>query len=137
MKKQKLFIPLLALTALLSGCNFESFDKRCQREAEEYTEQQCPRRLDPCTILDSMRYDTDSRTLQYYYTLEGMLDSANVLTDQIVAGFRKQLKQDIINSVQLRKYKEEGINFEYIYLSRSTGKTYMKLNFTPKEYESK
>lgn len=130
-------MPLLAAALLLSGCNFESFDKRCQREAKEYTEQQCPRRLDPCTILDSMKYDINTRTLQYFYTLEGMLDSTNVLTDQVVAGFRKQLKDDIINSVQLRKYKEEGINFDYIYLSRSTGKTALKLKFTPKDYKTK
>lgn len=137
MKKLNLFIPLLSLTALLSSCNFESFDKRCQREAEEYTEQQCPRRLDPCTILDSMKYDTKTRTMAYYYTLEGMLDTTDVLTDEVAANFRKQLKQDIINSVQLRKYKEEGINFDYIYLSRSTGKTTLKLNFTPKDYQTK
>lgn len=137
MKKQKLFIPLLALTALLSACNFESFDKRCQREAEEYTEQQCPRRLDPCTVLDSMKYDLNTRTLQYYYTLEGFLDSTNVLTDQVVADFRKQLKNDLTNSVQLRKYKEEGINFDYIYLSKSTGETALKLKFTPKDYQIK
>lgn len=130
-------MPLLATALLLSGCNFESFDKRCQREAKEYTEQQCPRRLDPCTVLDSMKYDINTRTLQYFYTLEGMLDSTNVLTDQVVAGFRKQLKDDIINSVQLRKYKEEGINFDYIYLSRSTGKTTLKLKFTPKDYRTK
>lgn len=137
MKKRNLFIPALTAIFMFSGCNFESFDKRCQREAKEYTEQQCPRRLDPCTVLDSMNYDINSRTLQYYYTLEGMLDSTNILTDEVVTGFKKQLKDDIINSVQLRKYKEEGINFNYIYISKSSGKTSLKILFTPKDYATK
>ena len=62
----------LLLGALLGfcACHFESFDERCAREAREYTEKQCPRRMDQYTLMDSLTYDDHSRTLNYYYTLE-------------------------------------------------------------------
>ena len=46
----------LLLGALLGfcACHFESFDERCAREAREYTEKQCPRRMDQYTLMDSL-----------------------------------------------------------------------------------
>lgn len=136
MKKRNLLFPIFTAALALGSCQFESFDKRCAREAKEYTEQHCPLRLDPCTVMDSLKYEPESRTLQYYYTLEGLLDSTDVLTDEVVAGFREQLREDIVNSVQLRKYKEENIHFNYIYISKSTGKTSLFIEFTPDEYKT-
>lgn len=136
MKRRILFFPIFAATVFFGSCQFESFDKRCVREAEEYTEQHCPLRVDPCTVLDSMKYEENSRTLQYYYTLEGLLDSTNILTPEVVDGFKQQLKNDIVNSVQLRKYKEERINFNYIYKSKTTGATTLDIRFAPSDYET-
>ena len=74
----------LLLGALLGfcACHFESFDERCAREAREYTEKQCPRRMDQYTLMDSLTYDDHSRTLNYYYTLEGVLDNDTVMNAQ-------------------------------------------------------
>lgn len=136
MKRRNLLLPILAAATFFGSCQFESFDKRCAREAKEYTEQHCPLRVDPCTVLDSMKYEANSRTLQYYYTLEGLLDSTNILTPEVVDGFKQQLKNDIVNSVQLRKYKEEHINFNYIYKSKSSGATALDIKFAPSDYET-
>lgn len=136
MKKKSFLFPILTASLLLSSCQFENFDERCVREAKEYTEQHCPLRVDPCTVLDSMVYDSDKRALQYYYTLEGILDSTQVLTPEVIEGFKEQLENDIVNSVQLRKYKEERINFSYCYKSKNTGKTIFDLRFTPADYET-
>lgn len=136
MKRRILLLPIFAAATFLGGCQFESFDKRCAREAQEYTEQHCPLRVDPCTVLDSMKYEANSRTLQYYYTLEGLLDSTNILTPEVVDGFKQQLKNDIVNSVQLRKYKEERINFNYIYKSKRSGTTTLDIKFAPSDYET-
>ncbi len=134
MKKQNILLGLLGAAALFTACDFENFDKRCQRESEEYTLQNCPQRIDPCTVLDSMKYDIPTRTLKYYYTLEGLLDSANVLTDAVVGDFREELKKDVVNSLQLKKYKEQRINFNYIYYSKATGKTSIEIKISPEEY---
>ena len=136
MKKKNYLFPILAAALFLGSCQFENFDERCAREAKEYTEQHCPLRIDPCTVLDSMTYASDKRTLQYYYTMEGLLDSTQILTPEVIADFKKQLEGEIVNSVQLRKYKEERINFRYCYKSKKSGKTVFDLRFTPEDYET-
>ena len=56
---KKINTTLLLGTLLgVCACHFESFDERCAREAREYTEKQCPRRMDQYTLMDSLTYDT-------------------------------------------------------------------------------
>lgn len=135
MTKRNTLILILAAGLASSACNYESFDERCIREAREFTEQQCPRRLDPCTILDSLTYDTQSRTLAYHYTVEGILDSAGVYTDDVISGFTKEVKNEVANSVQLRRYKQEKLNFDYVYISKSRGEECLRIKLTPKDYQ--
>ena len=73
---------LLATLLGLAACQHESFDERCGREAREYTEKQCPRRMDDYTMMDSLTFDRASRTLTYYYTMEGMLDTDSMATPE-------------------------------------------------------
>lgn len=136
MKKKSYLFPILAAALFLGSCQFENFDERCTREAKEYTEQHCPLRIDPCTVLDSMTYDPEKRALQYSYTMEGILDSTQVLTPEVIEDFKKQVRSEIINSVQLRKYKAERINFSYCYKSKKTGNTVFEFRFTPTDYET-
>ena len=85
----------LLLGALLGfcACHFESFDERCAREAREYTEKQCPRRMDQYTLMDSLTYDDHSRTLNYYYTLEGVLDNDTVMNAQACESLKDLLRK--------------------------------------------
>ena len=126
---------LIILSALcgLSSCQ-ESFDERCTREAREYTEKQCPRRMDAYTVMDSLTYDTPSRTLHYFYTLEGLLDNDSVTSAEFQDALKDLLHKYIMNSVDLKTYKEKGLNFCYHYYSRSTGKERCKALFTPTDY---
>ena len=90
--------------------------------------------MDAYTVMDSLTYDAPSHTLHYFYTLEGTLDNDSV-TD---SNFRKALEdlfhKYIVNSVELKTYKEKGLNFCYHYHSRSTGKERCQLLFTPEDY---
>ena len=97
----------LLLGALLGfcACHFESFDERCAREAREYTEKQCPRRMDQYTLMDSLTYDDHSRTLNYYYTLEGVLDNNTVMNAQACESLKDLLRKNVVNSVDLKSYK--------------------------------
>lgn len=90
--------------------------------------------MDPYTMLDSLSYDMKSRTLTYYYTLEGTLDDDKVLTEEVYDGFRKELCKNIINSVELKNYKEKLINLRYCYYSKSKGNIRFKTTFTPEDY---
>lgn len=128
----------ILLCAVLGGttsCHHESFDERCAREAREYTEKQCPRRMDAYTMMDSLTYDMTSHTLNYYYTTEGMLDSDSVMTSEFHDALERLLHEHILNSVDLKIYKEKGINFGYHYYSKSTGKERYQVLFTPEDYK--
>lgn len=125
----------LLLGLLLTGCQ-ENFDERCQREAKEYTRKYCPRTLEPFNTLDSTTYDIPSRTYRYWYTLSGEYD-----TPQAIEAMRQgktklhaQLKNALTTSVELKKCKEEGIDFAYIYRSASSGKTILEVRLTKEDY---
>lgn len=133
MKKTNLIF-LFCASLALGACHFESFDERCEREAKEYTQKQCPRRLDKCTVVDSMVYDKSTHTLSYYYTLEGLLDDEQVMTDKVFDNYREQLLKNVVNSIELKAYKEKELNFSYYYYSKKTGKQRFTLTFTPEDY---
>lgn len=120
MKHLQLICGLLMAAGILS-CRFESFEERCQREAREYTEKQCPRRMDEYTVMDSVTFDIKNRTLSYFYTMEGVLDSDSVLTPEAIENFREVLGEHLKNSVELKTQKEEGVTFNYSYYSKATG----------------
>lgn len=128
------FITMVCLTALITSCNFENFDERCTREAKEYTQKYCPRRMNDYTMMDSLVFDAQTHTFSYYYCLEGKLDNDTIITQKVANTFIEQLKKELVSSVELRSYKEKEVNFRYIYLSRSTGKTLFEKTFTPTDY---
>ncbi len=125
---------LLGLPLGLCACHFESFEERCAREAREYTERQCPRRTDRYTLMDSLTYDDRSRTLNYYYTLEGALDDDTTMDTQACESLKDILRKNVANSVELKAYKEKGISFSYCYYSRASGKVRFHVRFTPEDY---
>ena len=124
----------LCAALTMTACDFESFDERCAREAKEYTEKQCPRRMDICTDMDSLTYDLETHTLNYYYTVEGELDTDSMMNEENCGKIEELLRKNVINSVELKTYKENGINFSYCYHSKTTGKVRFKACFTPKDY---
>lgn len=128
------FITMVCLTTLITSCNFESFDERCTREAEEYTHKYCPRRMNDYTMMDSLVFNPQTRTFSYYYCLEGKLDNDTVITKDVANTFVEQLKKELTNSVELRSYKEKEVNFRYIYLSQKTGQILFEKTFTPADY---
>jgi len=123
------------LALLLCSCQ-ENFDERCQREAKEYTRKFCPRRVEAFNTLDSTTYDMKTRTYYYWYTLSGKFDTPEAISalQQEYASLRTSVQKSLINSVELKKCKEEGINFTYVYRSASTGKNILELRFTKKDY---
>ena len=90
--------------------------------------------MDECTVMDSLTYDRQTRTLNYYYTVEGALDNDSVMTDQACEELKKMLHKNIINSVILKSYKENDINFRHCYYSKSSGKIRFQVRFTPEDY---
>lgn len=130
--KKLLFFFSISLT-LLSSCQ-RSFDEKCQLEALKETQTKCPREITPGITCDSIHYDTTIRSMIYYYTMSDEYDNPST----IAAGkdkFNDALRNQIINSIELKKYKENGVDFRYVYFSKSTHNVLLDLHYTPKDYQ--
>ena len=113
--KKNYVIALLLGAVTLAGCQ-ESLSEKCARECRLYTQKNCPAQIDNHTIIDSMVFEADTRTIHYYYTLTGVADSVGLMSREEV---RQALKDQIRNTTMLQAYKEEGYSFAYTYHSQS------------------
>lgn len=132
MKKFFLLIPILFLA--LTGCKKQlSFDEKCQAEAKAQTLKVCPRVITPGIRIDSITYTIPDHTMRYYYTMSNDYDNP----DNLAPGkerFREALHNQIINSIDLKKLKDRGISFRYIYYSQSTKEVLLDELFTKSDY---
>ena len=122
------------LTAVFPvSCKQATFDEQCAKEAEIYTEKQCPIKVSEGVVLDSMTYSKSTRSLSYHYTVSGKLDDATLIQNNINT-IRNGLMKGISNSVELKQAKEEGIYFRYLYTSASTHKQFAKITISKSDY---
>ena len=108
--KQSPFSLLIATIFLYSACQ-ENFDQRCIQEAAEYTKTHCPQQLGEGNTLDSISYNIETRTYQYYYTISGKWDTPTNI-DSIVQQkeiLKEHLLDKLNNSIELNACKKEGI----------------------------
>ena len=125
---------ILMLTLLLTACNSQaSFDERCRKEAKQQTLQLCPRKIIDGLTLDSVTYTPVGRRFSYCHTLDDSLYA----TDRIKEVHEK-LRTDILNnirkSVELKKYKEKKVVFQYTYIGKYSKHPVLRFTFEPKEY---
>lgn len=107
----------LIVASIVTSCT-ESIEDKAVREAKEYTEKYCPTPIINGSSTDSTVYEQSTKTYIYYITLSGSADKP-----EIIAKNRKLLhdtqKQALNNNPGIKKYKEAGINFRFIYRSAS------------------
>lgn len=125
MKKTILFSILAAF--LLTACHRASISEQCA-EMTKHEKRRLPRNVAVGLVLDSMLYDAPSNTLAYYHTIDDSLYSVSALQANKSA-MQQQLQTDISNSVGLKRLKDEGVSFSYIYKSKWGGRQLMKLTF--------
>lgn len=107
-------LPLLVLT--FSACH-EDFDSRLQRESIEYTKNNCPETVEPGTVLDSVTYSPKQRTYTLWYRLTA--ENSQILQDNTPL-LHQTLLQKLVNDVNYKALKDEGINFSYVYRTNRT-----------------
>lgn len=129
--KKYLLIPFVAV--FMTACH-ESLEERAAREAKEFTTKNCPMKVSEYIINDSMTYEKDTRTIHYYYSMHGAADTMTLDKKKAQAELIKGVK----DATGIRKYKENGFNFAYTYLStKNKGKIILNVIVTPKEYNTK
>ena len=126
-----MFLMMLGVL-MLAGCQ-ESMDERCAREAKEYTKKKCPAVITTGVTIDSLIFYADSRTLTYYYTVEGILDDIEVIKSHDLHGM---MLKELRNSASMKDYKEAGYNFRYVFWStKNEGTRLYEATFRKKDYQ--
>lgn len=120
---------LLILTGLVA-CQ-ESFDKRLQREAHDYTEQNCPLQVEPGNRLDSTSYSPANQTYTSWFTLDANYERALRDNEPLL---RERLLNELTGDVNYKSLKDHGVTFRYVYRSAATGRTVYDTSFEAHEY---
>ncbi|MCD7720739.1 MAG: hypothetical protein LUI09_00745 [Prevotellaceae bacterium] len=128
------WISLLCLLAFSSCHRKQTFEERMLEEIAAFNQREVPKRMDEVTVMDSLRYEPESRSIAYFYTLEGLADNDSVLTEELRDQQREGLLGNLRGSIQLKPYKEQGLSFEYRYYSHKSGKLLMRFAFTADDY---
>lgn len=115
------------------ACRQNSFDDQCEQQASDFTEKQCPMKVSEGVVLDSMTYSKSLRCITYHYTMSGKMDDAKLVQDN-TGMIRNGLCKAITNSVELKRAKDAGINFRYVYVSASSHKTLTSITLRKSDY---
>ena len=124
---------LLALLTLACGCK-ETKEQRLEREAREFTANNCPHDIDEYTTLDSATYEPGDTTYTYHFTIKGALDMDSLYCDEMVRELHDTYLEDLKNNIEQKELKDMGVTITRTYRSESTGKLLMTLRFTKEEY---
>lgn len=129
MTKYILFIGLLLC---FSACQ-ESLEEKAANEAKVYTRKNCPARLSPMVVIDSMTFDKPTHTFGYHYTLSGVMEED---CSRLAGEMREELLKGVRNMTAAKAYMDEGYNFRYVYHSKkSPEKILFETLFTEKDYK--
>lgn len=132
----KIAVNLLVLLFFLTAasCHRDTYRDKFAQAVSKESNRNCPRRLDQCTVMDSIFYDADSNQIVYNYTFQGQLDNDSILTTDVVEDYRQQLLQSLVNSINMRPYKEHEVIFTHRHYSQKSGKILLEISFTSKDY---
>ena len=130
---KRLFYFTLML-ALCSSCH-RSLEDRAAQECKEYTEKKCPTPVVDNVRLDSMVFESTSRTIHYYNTLVGTADNRLVI-DKQQGKLRQALKEGLRSDAGTKAYKDAGFNFQYTYHSeKKPSEVLFDVTYTTKDYQ--
>ena len=130
---KRLFYFALML-ALCSSCH-RSLEDRAAQECKEYTEKKCPTPVVDNVRLDSMVFESTTRTIHYYNTLVGTADNRLVI-DKQQGKLRQALKEGLRSDAGTKAYKDAGFNFQYTYHSeKKLSEVLFDATYTTKDYQ--
>ena len=112
---------LLAFAVLgLSAC-FEKMEDRAAREAQEFTEKNCPTPPRDNAILDSLTFDKNTLTFCHHQKLVGPADIDAAIFESKRSQIHEGLVREVKGNLNYKIYIEEGYHFAFHSRSASTG----------------
>lgn len=128
-KNYSIFLLVLLLTV---SCQ-ENFDQRLKREAQSYTQNNCPQEVEAGLWLDSLSYDIPSCTYTSHYTASAT--NEQLLREQTPL-LHHLLLQRLIDNTDYKDVKAQGVVFGYVYRSKTTKAVFYKTSIEPSEYNT-
>ncbi|MBQ9559908.1 MAG: hypothetical protein IJ762_02335 [Bacteroidaceae bacterium] len=129
---KKTYLPLLIAAMALASCHKQTFDERVMEDVNHFNEKEAPKQIDLYTSFDSMRYEKETQTVSYFYTISGDADSEELFASKEI---EMELLKNLRNSIQLKPHKEHGMQFHYRYISNEHGTPLLDVTFTPDDYK--
>ena len=126
---------MLTLSLLMLFSCQESKEERLERETREYTQKNCPEKIDEYVTLDSLVYHNDgSGNYYYYYSVEADSEAVAMLA-QHKPELRKEHLGRIRNSVDMKHIKQMGLSINILYHDHAAHRLILDFLFTPSEYD--
>lgn len=126
----RIILPLALTSGILVACQ-ESFDQRLQREAREFTQNNCPQEPEPGSRLDSTTYDPQSRTFTSWYSLSAENEEVVKANGPLL---RRKLLEELIADVNYKAVKDEKVTFRYVYRSQARTSLIYETRLTASDY---
>lgn len=127
---------LLMSIVLLSSCHHATLEDKAKKIADDYTERYCPTPEQEMTITDSITFDRDSKTFNYYYTLTKTADNADAIA-KVKGKLDKSLIANLKENTSMKVFKDASYNFNYVFYSQKTGNILYHKKLTAKDYKKK
>lgn len=129
----RLFTISIVLCCCLWGCQ-NNFDKRLEKEAKDFTANNCPQEVEEGTTLDSLTYDK----LKRVYSLHFSVNSRNEQVLREKGSIMHQLLlNELRNNVDYKEVKDQRITFKYVYRSQNAHTIVYTTNITATEYSGR
>lgn len=124
---------MLGIVLVLASCHRTTLEDQAEKMAEDYTERYCPTPVTDMQRTDSITFDRDTHTLNYFFTLTDKADNADNVA-KVKKKITNALLAELKENTNMRVYKDAGYKFHYTFRSESTKSTLYEVTFSQKNY---
>ncbi len=127
-------VVLTLACSFMTACNHDSLEDKAEKDAKTFNERYCPTPTKNNQRTDSVTFDRDTRTFNYYFDLSGASDNQEVI-DTMRTQLREALVKDLKEDMGTQAYKEAGFSYHYVFYSASTHKIMFEALLQEKDYK--
>ncbi len=125
------YLAVASSVILMASCS-ESMEEKAKREADEFTQKNCPVPVSREVTIDSLKFHVESKTFIYYQSVSPKYP----IEDLNVEMTHQALLTNLKNDPSKIRYKEAGYAFRYIYYPLTDpSNTIIDVRFTQKDYQ--
>lgn len=124
----------IAVIACLASCKHATLEDSAEKMANEYTDRYCPTPVSDMQRTDSVTFDRETHTFNYYYTLTDKADDP-VAVNGVKKSISNALLKELRENTSLKAFKDAHYAFRYVFNSQSNKTTLLELTFKSNDYK--